>query len=118
MFVFSDVTYQVAKKLVQIILPAISSFYFGLASIWGLPAPDKVVGTIAVLTTFIGVCMGISTREYEKSGAAYDGKMFAIPQEGKTVYSLEFEGDPEDIKDKSSIRFKVCPTVVDAEVEF
>ncbi len=117
MFVFSDKTYSAAKKLVQVILPALSSLYFGLASVWGLSNAEQVVGTLAVITTFLGVCLGISTKQYESSGAAYDGQIVVTtPEIGPKLFSLQLDNNPEDIENKKSITFKVqseAPPVVD-----
>lgn len=107
-FLLGDRTYDFVKKLVQVILPATSALYFGLASIWDLPNPDKVVGTIAVLTTFLGVCLGISSAQYSASDLGYDGNLvIKEPEEGKKIFSLEFDGDPEEIVHKKAISFKV-----------
>lgn len=62
----SNRTYDILKWIAQIVLPALGALYFGLASIWGFPAADKVVGTITVIDTFIGVILGISTAQYNK----------------------------------------------------
>lgn len=106
----SEKSYNIAKKLVQIILPACASLYYGLAIIWGLPAAEEVLGTIAVITTFLGVILGVSTRQYEASGAGYDGRMVVVePEDGRKIFSLELDGDPEDIVNRDSIRFKVDP---------
>lgn len=59
-------TYDILKWIAQIVLPAIGSLYFGLACIWGFPAADKVVGTITLVDTFLGVILGISTVQYNK----------------------------------------------------
>jgi hypothetical protein len=104
-----DKTYNIGKKLVQVILPAFSSLYFGLASIWGLPAAEQVVGTLAVLATFIGVVLGISTKHYEESGAAYDGQIVVSEVEGGSkVFSLELDGDPMELESKKDVTFKVA----------
>lgn len=103
-------TYDIFKKLVQIWLPASASLYFGLAAIWGLPAADKVVGTIAVLTTFLGVVLNISHSQYESSGAAYDGQLvFTQTETGASLPSLQTDATLEELVDKGSITFKVCP---------
>lgn len=108
-FLFGDRTYDLIKKLVQVILPAFSALYFGLASIWGLPNAEKVVGTIAVVTTFLGVSLGISSAQYAAKDMAYDGKLVITEQdEGPKVFSLEIDGDPEEIEHKKSIAFKVA----------
>jgi len=105
----SDKAYSVGKKLVQVYIPATSALYFGLANIWGLPAGEQVVGTLAVLATFIGVVLGISSSQYDASDAAYDGALVVTHDEkGKALVSLEVDGDPiETVKKKESITFKV-----------
>lgn len=110
---FSDKTYDVIKQLVQVILPAFSALYFGLAAIWGLPAAEQVVGTIALFTTFLGVCLGISHTRYENSDDRHDGTMtvFEDPEGGKTL-SLDLQRPPEEMVGKKVISFKVDPHVV------
>lgn len=62
----SNKTYDVLKWVALYLLPALGTLYFAIASIWGLPAGDKVVGTITALDTFLGVLLGISTSQYKK----------------------------------------------------
>lgn len=61
-----DKIYDVLKWIVMICLPAISTLYFALAGIWGLPMAEQIVGTLAAITTFLGVLLGISTAQYNK----------------------------------------------------
>lgn len=63
----SNKTYDVLKWIAQIVLPALGALYFGLSSIWGLPYGEEVVGTIAVIDTFLGALLGISTAQYNKA---------------------------------------------------
>ena len=58
--------YDVLKWIAQILLPALGTFYFALATIWNLPAPDAVVGTITAVDAFLGAILGISTIAYNK----------------------------------------------------
>lgn len=103
-----DLPYRVGKKLVQIWIPAASSLYFGLSGIWGLPATTQVVGTSALVCTFLGVVLGISAKNYDASDAAYDGHMVVNEgEDGKKVVSLELNQPPVDIDQKQSISFKV-----------
>src|SRR5688572_28456758 len=98
MLILSDKAYQFGKKLVQIVLPAFSALYCGLAALWELPEPDKVVGTIAVVTTFLGVCLGSSSSTHQKANLALGGKIIVTEtSEGRKLYSLEIDGAPEDI---------------------
>lgn len=59
-------TYDILKWIAQIVLPALGALYFGLSKIWGLPFGEEVVGTIAVIDTFMGALLGISTAQYNK----------------------------------------------------
>lgn len=62
----SNSTYDVLKWVAQILIPALSALYFGLAGIWGFPYGEEIVGTMAVIDTFLGVILGISTMNYNK----------------------------------------------------
>lgn len=104
-FVMSSAVYDWLKKLAQIWLPAIGSAYFGLAAIWGLPAADKVVGTITVIDTLLGVLLKVSKNQYENSGAGIDGTVTVTPNEQGTAVGLNL--DPNDLVDKSKIVLKV-----------
>lgn len=61
-------TYDVLKFIAQIVLPAAGTLYFALASIWGLPYGEQIVGTITAVDTFLGALLGISTAQYNKEG--------------------------------------------------
>ena len=64
--VFSNTTYDNLKWIAQYLLPASGTLYFALASIWGLPYGEQIVGTITAVDTFLGVLLGISTINYNK----------------------------------------------------
>ena len=65
--IFDDKTYNVLKYVALIVLPALGALYFGLASIWGLPYGQEIIGTITVIDTFLGALLGISTNNYNKN---------------------------------------------------
>lgn len=107
----SSSVYDSLKKVVQIVLPSISSLYFGLAQIWGLPSSEQVVGTMAILATFGGVLLGLSSWSYHAVEATTDGEIVIMTDEtGKKIYSLELNGDPNDIDLKKQVAFKVKPS--------
>ena len=64
--ILNDKTYDFLKWIAMIVLPALGTLYFGLASIWGLPYGEQVVGTITVIDTFLGALLGISANNYNK----------------------------------------------------
>lgn len=66
-------TYDTLKFVAQILLPALGTLYFALASIWGLPYGEQIVGTITAVDAFLGAILGISTKKYNE-GEVSDGK--------------------------------------------
>lgn len=68
MFKMSNEVYDVLKFVAQILLPACGTLYFALASIWGLPYGEQIVGTITAVDAFLGACLGISTNQYKEGG--------------------------------------------------
>ncbi len=101
-------TYDYLKFIAQVVLPALGTLYFTLASIWGLPAAEQIVGTIVAIDTFLGVLLHISTIKYNASDAAYDGKMVVSDTGDKKTFSLELDGDPTQLEKQSKVTFKVA----------
>lgn len=63
----SNKVYDTLKWVAQILLPGIATLYFALAGIWGLPYPEEIVGTITAVDAFLGLLLGISTANYNKT---------------------------------------------------
>lgn len=100
--------YDFLKALAQYILPAAGVLYFALASIWGLPAAEQVVGTIVAVDAFLGAILGISKNSYEKSDAKYDGELVVSESDGsRDLFSFEPAGDLNDLPGKKEVVFKV-----------
>lgn len=105
---FSNSTYDILKWVAQIGLPALGTLYFALAALWGLPGADQVVGTIVALDAFLGVILGISSKQYSDSDAKYDGQMNVIEREdGVKVFELEVGSDVGNLDQKKDVTFKV-----------
>jgi hypothetical protein len=68
----SNKVYDVLKKVAQVWLPALGTLYFALASIWGLPYGEAIVGTITAVDAFLGAVLGISTHLYNKKQGTLD----------------------------------------------
>ena len=60
-----DAYYDTLKWLVMVVIPAATTAYVGLASIWGWPFADEVAKTSAVLCAFLGAILGISNLQYK-----------------------------------------------------
>lgn len=107
-FIFGEATYQKLKFLALILLPAVATFYFTIGTVWEWSNVAKVVGTITAIDTFLGVILGISTKNYNASDIKYDGQMNVITKDdGTKLYSLDLNNDVENLSTKKDITFKV-----------
>lgn len=62
----SNKVYDILKFIAQIVLPALATFYVTLASLWGLPYPEEISGTIMAVDTLLGAVLMISSTNYKK----------------------------------------------------
>lgn len=106
--IFSSEVYKVLKYITQIVLPAIATFYFALAGIWEFPCGEEVVGTIAAITTMLGVILGIGTYRYNKLEEGADGAIVidADDEIGGSAY-VQFDNEIDVLKGKDEIVLKV-----------
>lgn len=63
----SNKTYDILKWIAQYLLPAAGTLYFALSGIWGLPYGEQIVGTVTAVDTFLGVILGLSSAQYNKT---------------------------------------------------
>ena len=89
----SEKNYARAKHLVQVVLPALGTLYFTLAQIWGLPAAEQIVGTIAAVALFLGLTLQISGMRHTE---AMGGQVTRAPYVGDLVISSETSADGEE----------------------
>ena len=62
----SNKIYDALKFIAQIVLPALATLYVTIASLWGLPYPEEISGTIMAIDTFLGAVLMISSNQYYK----------------------------------------------------
>ena len=66
MFEMSNELYDILKEIALTILPAVAVLYATLGKIWNLPYVSELPATLMAIDTFLGVCLHISTSEYNK----------------------------------------------------
>jgi len=66
-FNLSSEAYERIKWGVLIALPAGGTLYLALSQLWGFPYGEQIVGTIAAVTAFLGLVLGVSTSRYNSS---------------------------------------------------
>lgn len=102
------------KRTAELGLPAVGALYFGLAQIWGLPAAEEVVGTVAILNTFVGVVVVIVRGQYNTNTEVKSGTLDVVTHEDG-VQSATFNADM-DLEDMMTAD-KVVFTVVRKPIE-
>jgi hypothetical protein len=100
---FSGPTYDKLKFIAQIVLPALATLYLTLGALWDLPKPQEVAATIVALDTFLGICLQISSTNFQGDSTL---NVFQDPT-GKKVFDLALDMEPEDLEDKDVVRLKV-----------
>lgn len=58
--------YELLKWGVLIFLPASGTLYLALSKFWGLPYGQEIVATIAAISAFLGIFLGVSSAKYNK----------------------------------------------------
>lgn len=64
--VVSDKVYSILKAIAMYVLPGLGTLYFALASIWGLPFGEQIVGTITAIDAFMAVIIKVLQVNYDK----------------------------------------------------
>lgn len=60
----NDKVYTVLKYITMIVLPALTTLWLSVGSIWGLPYVEPIGATLTAVTAFLGAILGISTSLY------------------------------------------------------
>ena len=66
MFLLSDSVYTVLKWVVMVMIPACTTAFVGLDSMFGWGYGDTVAKVSAIACTLLGALLGISTAQYYK----------------------------------------------------
>ena len=61
----SNKAYDTLKYLVTIGLPAVTTLWLTLASIWGFPYAEPIGATLGAITVFLGALIGVSSAKYK-----------------------------------------------------
>lgn len=99
--------YDLLKWIAQYFFPAMGTLYFVLSGIWGFPYGEQVVGTITAIDVFLGVILGISSAQYNKTK---DGSFLidtSDPQKNVFRLVLDKELDLNELSDKSTLSLKI-----------
>lgn len=66
--------YDVMKWVVTVGLPAVTTLWLTLASIWGFPYAEPIGATLGAITVFLSVLLGVSSIKYSQLTEKKEGK--------------------------------------------
>lgn len=64
---FNNKVYDTLKYIALVALPALATLCISLGHIWGFEHCDQIAGTITALDACLGVLLGLSSANYNKS---------------------------------------------------
>lgn len=106
--ILNSVWYVVLKYAAMVGLPALATFVATFAQIWGITNGDKIALSITAANVLLGALVAVSTFQYNRSDARFDGTAFVVSDPGGVQSaSLELKDDPENLPNKKEIHFKV-----------
>ncbi len=65
-FGMTATSYNILKWVTLAFLPASGALYFTLSILWGFPFGEQIVGTVAALTAFMGLLLGVSKARFNR----------------------------------------------------
>ena len=119
-FVLGTRLYDQVKFIVTIFFPALATFYAAVAGLWGFPNVQPVVGTITALSLFLGLLIGISSKNFSSqpiTGTPVGKFVVQELPDGKKTVSLAFDRDPADFVQDDVISFHLDNQPVSDDVE-
>ena len=110
----SNKWYNILKPVATTLLPAIAALYLTLAPVWDLPGGEKVSATVAAINTFLGILLGVSSKQYGKvqadmEASSSDGELYVVqdPEDGAADIRLGVKGSVEDLVSKDKVQLQV-----------
>lgn len=111
----SNKQYNFIKWLITIFLPAVGALYFALAQAWDLHQYTGINGTINAIIAFLGLLIGYSTRQYNKTEQSTDtdGQIIVGEVDGEKHLGLAVNSASIDsMADKTIVKFEVVNKTV------
>lgn len=109
--VLGNKTYDRAKFIVQVFLPALGVLYATIAATFGLGGIEQVLAVLAAIGLFLGTIMRISSNNFTPATTTPDGAFVVTTLPGgKKSVVLEFEQDPETLVNGRTLSFEVKET--------
>jgi|SRR5690349_14327826 len=106
--------YDFLKYFTSIFLPAVGALYYGLTEVWNIHSTLPVNATINTIIAFLGITLGLSSRQYNKN-QQNDGDLVVAQVDGEKYLGLAVNKSIESMQAKDIVRLKVIDKSSDSE---
>lgn len=111
--IINNKLYDALKWATLIFIPALNTATFSFLQLWGADPglTSKVVGSIGIVNTLLGVAIGVVKQSYNKSDEKYDGTISPeLAQMQTSDLALNLGPIPKDLEGRKDILLKVDST--------
>lgn len=106
-FQMSNKLYNFLKWFITIFLPAVGTLYYGMAEAFDFERVTGVLPAITALIAFLGIVLGISSSQYNKTVNAPDGSLIVEEVDGEKYVGLGVPSSIEAMTSKDEVRLTV-----------
>lgn len=120
-FQFGNKLYDKLKFTVQIMIPGLGVLYASLAQYWDFPNVQGVVGTLAAVALFLGLLLGLSSKNFNPpppTGTPVGNFVVTESADGMKSVNLEFDRDPNEFIGNDNITFRSVEQEAASDKEF
>lgn len=82
--------YDTLKYVAQVVIPAVGTLWFAIATIWGLPFSEEILGTLTAIDAFMGALLHIDNKSYTDAVSNWAEPSNGI-EEDEDMADAEFE---------------------------
>lgn len=95
-------TYDTLKWIASLLLPGITTLWLSIGKIWNIPFTAEIGATIAAVTVFMQVVLGISKKNYSGEGE------ITVDETGNvTNFEIQNGSTINDLTEKNNVMLKV-----------
>ena len=108
----SSSVYDTLKWVVLIALPAVSTLVVGLGALYNWSFTSQLVGTLTLITTFLGSLVKLSNNKYNQDENNFDGFLTSNgqdPDTGLPNLQMTITSHPDEILAGKTARLKIKP---------
>lgn len=106
----SNSTYTTLKHIASVGLPALSTLYFTLASVWHWHDTVAIGATIAAINVFVGGFMTLSSNSYASTLAKYAGDLLVHNVDSGKSFSIQLNSAVQAVEHAGEALLRVVPT--------